>query len=202
MWACIICNEKSFYFLIYTFCLSLLDNCLIISWALCVFSLPQKWQKAMKKIPNNIKKNQTKTVITITTHRAKVDVHMYEATNGQATTLTGFLATNRLDVPRERKGQRWEKMTQTEKGKESCIDMGQPSLFSLQGEPTSSTPPSPHTAGERTHFRQLTSCLSAQAIWSKSSWCTKESKMIYCNMKKKNHSKEQEKRKVKVLTAT
>ena len=64
----------------------------------------------MKKIPNNIKK-QTETVVTITTHWAKVDVHKYEATNGQATTLTGSLATNRLDVPRERKGQRWEKMT-------------------------------------------------------------------------------------------
>lgn len=64
----------------------------------------------MKRIPNNINK-QTGTVITITTHRAKVDVHKYEATNGQATTLRGFLATNRLDVPRERKGQRWEKMT-------------------------------------------------------------------------------------------
>lgn len=69
--------------------------------------------------------------------------------------------------------------------------MGQPSLFSLQGEPTSSTPPSAHIAGEKTHFRQLTSCLSAQAIWSKSSWCTKESKMIYCNMEK-NHTTEQQ----------
>lgn len=77
------------------------------SRALCIL-VCHIGDKAMKKIPNNIKK-QTETVITITTHRAKVDVHKYEATNGQATTLTGFLATNRLDVPRERKGQRWDK---------------------------------------------------------------------------------------------
>lgn len=70
----------------------------------------------MKKIPNNIKK-QTETVITITTHRAKVDVHKYEATNGQATTLTDFLATNRLDVPRERKGTEMGKDDTDRKGK-------------------------------------------------------------------------------------
>lgn len=61
-----------------------------------------KSDKAMKKIPNNIKK-QTETVVTITTHWAKVDVQKNEATTGQATTLTGFLATNRLDVPRGNK---------------------------------------------------------------------------------------------------
>lgn len=156
-------------------------NCFKISRALCVL-VCHKSDKAMKKIPNNIKK-QTETVITITTHGAKVDVHKYEATNGQATTLTGFLATNRLDVPRERKGQRWDKW-QRQRRESSHV-------LTWDSHPTSSTPPSPHTAGEKTHFRQLTSCLSAQAIWSKSSWCTKKSKMIYCNMEK-NHSKEQQ----------
>lgn len=48
-----------------------------------------KSDKAMKKIPNNIKK-QTKTVVTITTHWAKVDVQKNEATTGKLQHLRVF----------------------------------------------------------------------------------------------------------------
>lgn len=58
-------------------------------------------------------------------------------------------------------------------GRAAVGHMGQPSLLSLQGEePTSSTPPSAHThthTGQVKRLDSLTSCLSAQAIWSKSS---------------------------------
>lgn len=149
------------------------------------------WNIAATKVTKQRKRSQTtlkkqsEAVINITTYRAKDG-----ATEGQATTLTGFLATNRFRGGKERCE------NDRQKGRKSGMKQGSHFwnffflILTTWGEPTSSTPPSPHTAGEKTHFRQLTSCLSAQAIWSKSSWCTKESKMVYCNMRN-NHSKEQ-----------
>lgn len=45
-------------------------------------------------------------------------------------------------------------------------------------------PTTRQTAGGVTQSGQLTLCLSAQPMWPKSSWYIKESKMIYCDMKK------------------
>lgn len=155
------------------------------------------WNIAATKVTKQRKRSQTtlkkqsETVITSTTYRAKDG-----ATEGQATTLTGsfyfyifFFATNRF----------WEKrkMWKWQTERESLVWNRAAILlffffgkFSLHGGAHKQHSTVTTHSRWKTHFRQLTSCLSAQAIWSKSSWCTKESKMVYFNMRN-NHSKEQ-----------